>query len=310
MIDLDIHRRIGEQEIASILILAKTIERVDGHKALEDHTWVDLVQGGRKGISGLIAYRRNPRAAVGYVQISKGPESWGIELLLHPMERNKDSQTGIALLKEALKEIRRDGGGHVHMWIAKPSEYLEELAIQVGFTRGRDLFQMRCSLPLDSSPPEIVGNLRTFQLGIDEDRWLEVNNKAFAWHREQGRWVRETLLSREAEPWFDPRGFFLLEIENQLAAFVWTKVHVDEESPIGEIYVVATNPKFKGRGLGETMCKVGLNYLSSLGISTGMLYVDATNEPALKVYGRLGFHVDHVDRAYTIDITPQESEED
>ncbi len=302
MTDLDIHRRIGEQEIAAILILAKTIERVDGHKALEDHTWVDLVQGGRKGVSGLIAYRRNPRAAVGYVQISKGPESWGIELLLHPMERNSNSNVGTALLEEALEEIRKDGGGHVHMWIAKPTEYLEGLAQKIGFKRGRDLYQMRCTLPLQEHTPALKGSLRTFRVGIDEDRWLEINNKAFAWHPEQGRWTRETLLSREAEPWFDPRGFFLLEMDDQLAAFVWTKVHVDEESPIGEIYVIATNPIFSGRGLGEAMCKVGLNYLSSSGISTGMLYVDSSNEPALKVYRRIGFLVDHIDRAYTIDI--------
>ncbi len=302
MTELDIHRRIGEQEIAAILILAKTIERVDGHKALEDHTWVDLVQGGRKGVSGLIAYRRQPRAAVGYVQISRGSESWGIELLLHPMERNCDSRVGTALLEEALEEIRKDGGGHVHMWIAKPSKYLETLAQQIGFQRGRDLYQMRCTLPISDSPLELTGSLSTFQVGLDEDRWLEINNKAFAWHPEQGRWTRETLLSREAEPWFDPRGFFLLEIDDQLAAFVWTKVHVDEESPIGEIYVIATNPAFSGRGLGEVMCKVGLNYLSSLGISTGMLYVDSTNEPALKMYRRIGFHIDHIDRAYTIDI--------
>ena len=35
-----------------------------------------------------------------------------------------------------------------------------------------------------------------------------------------------------------------------------------------------------------------------------MLYVDATNAPAVKLYVELGFTVNHIDRAYTGDIPP------
>ncbi len=35
-----------------------------------------------------------------------------------------------------------------------------------------------------------------------------------------------------------------------------------------------------------------------------MLYVDASNTPARRLYDSLGFALDHVDRAYTTDVAP------
>ena len=38
------------------------------------------------------------------------------------------------------------------------------------------------------------------------------------------------------------------------------------------------------------------------GLTTGMLYVDASNRPAVVLYEHLGFTHDHVDRAYVGDV--------
>jgi mycothiol synthase len=144
--------------------------------------------------------------------------------------------------------------------------------------------------------------VRPFRVGQDEQAWLEVNNRAFNWHAEQGGWDAATLADREAQPWFDPEGFLLHERDGRLAGFCWTKVHPDNDPPLGEIYVIAVDPAFQGLGLGRALAVAGLNWLADRGLGTAMLYVDGDNAPALHLYERLGFTVDHVDRAYTADV--------
>jgi mycothiol synthase len=87
-----------------------------------------------------------------------------------------------------------------------------------------------------------------------------------------------------------------------LAGFCWTKVHAEHDPPLGEIYVIAVDPDFGGRGLGRALTLRGLDHLARAGLHVGMLYVDASNEPATKLYAHLGFTLNHVDRAYTGDI--------
>ncbi len=301
MSGFDIRRRVGEQDISGILTLAREIEVADSHKALDDHNWIDLVQGGRKGLIGLTATAVHGTQLIGYAQISRSHDLWGIELLIHPDFRNVHSTLGHELLSAAIDEIRRQGGGHVHCWMAKPNEYCDALASSVGMSRGRDILQLRRPLPLDISndPPLSV---RSFIPGVDESAWLEVNNRAFAWHPEQGDWRLETLLERESQEWFDPSGFLLHEIDGRLAAFCWTKVHSDASGRLGEIYVIATDPEFAGRGIGRRICIAALEHLSNDGVTEAMLYVDADNHRARQMYEDLGFTVDHIDRAFIADV--------
>jgi len=299
---VEVKRRMGESDIAEVSQLLHEAQVADGHSPLGEHKWLDLVHGGRKGFAGFVAREGVGGPLVGYAQLSSGHDTWGVEVVVRPDHRTPDAEVGTSLLSAALSEIRSQGGGHVHLWVPKPTAHSDAMAESCGLRRGRDLYQMRRSLPLDSVHSTV--STRPFVPGADEEAWLTVNNRAFASHPEQGGWTLDTLREREAEAWFDPAGFLLHERDGRLAASCWTKVHRGTQPPLGEIYVISVDPDFQGLGLGRELVVAGLEHLASLGLTIGMLYVDADNTAAVHLYRSLGFDVDHTDRAYTTDVKP------
>jgi mycothiol synthase len=202
-------------------------------------------------------------------------------------------------LDAAFEEIARSGGGPVRWFVTDPTEADEATAEKHGLKPERDLLQLRRPLPIEGAVPAIA--VRAFEPGRDEAAWIEVNNRAFDTHPEQGGWTLADALARESEPWFDPSGFLLHHDAETgaLAGFVWTRVHAELAPALGEIYVIGVDPRFQGRGLGRTLTLVGLDWLHrERGIDHGMLYVDSDNTPAIAMYTSLGFTTDHTDRAY------------
>ncbi len=197
------------------------------------------------------------------------------------------------ILDEALAGLHgRDGA---QLWIREVAAGDDEAARRHGFEPYRDLWQLRCRLPAEPS------GLPTRAFSIDDlDDFVTVNNRAFHWHPEQGGLTAGDVRDRMAEPWFDADGFRLHHRDGRLAGFCWTKVHSDQDPPLGEIYVIAVDPDFSGRGLGRPMTLAGLEWLSARGLAVGMLYVESDNHRANVVYRRIGFERHHTDRAYRL----------
>lgn len=193
-------------------------------------------------------------------------------------------------------------------WESPWSPTLDERLAAEGFERVRLLHQMRRPLPLPDDLRDAGRRIRVrgWRSG-DAEQFLEVNNRAFAWHPEQGGWDRARLETEHSHEWFDPEGFLVHEdADGRIDGFCWTKVHppLDAEHSdgprpaIGEIYVIAADPAAHGTGLGRALTVAGLEHLTARGLAVAMLYVEADNEPAVRLYRRLGFEVHHSDAGY------------
>jgi mycothiol synthase len=211
-----------------------------------------------------------------------------LDLVVDPAARGRGVGT-------ALATVATEDDGPLTAWSHGNHPAAAALAARVGFERVRDLWVMRRSLSSLPSLPEDAGavDVRTFRVGQDEDAFLSLNAKAFAHHPEQGRLTRAGLDERMAEPWFDPKGFFVAVRGDDLVGFHWTKVHGDSTPAFGEVYVVGVSPSEQGGGLGKRLTLTGLHHLAELGLEQVILYVEADNAPAIAVYERLGFtHAD------------------
>ena len=69
--------------------------------------------------------------------------------------------------------------------------------------------------------PKVSSNfdISTFNPSLQKAEWLELNNKIFIKHPDQGNWVMADLENRMAESWFDPEGFRLHHEGSGLGAF-------------------------------------------------------------------------------------------
>lgn len=285
-----------------------------GTRPMSDHLWLDLRSGSPDLLTAgvhesLDTHGRSAgRRTLALAQISATNESSTLELVVDESTVGSGDLDGLTrdlaeTIVDALRRsIRIDVTSRLSWWIDEPSDATRALAADLGLTPIRQLHEMRRSLPTERHATVVT---RPFRPGLDDEAFLSVNNRAFADHGEQGGWTPDTLALRLAEPWFDPDGFLLHDIDGRVAAFCWTKVHEHHDPVLGEIYAIAVDPDFHGRGLGSELTLAGLDWISGRGVELANLYVDADNSAAVRTYERLGFHVHRTRWAFAGDLRRQ-----
>ncbi len=299
---------LSDTQQVLVLDLINRTTHHDGTPPIAEHILLHLRYGGDKADSHLLVEKDNQ--VIGYAHLDQtdlvaGPS---VELVVDPSYRGDG--VGKQLLSEAIKIC----GETLRLWAHGEQSVSHSLASSFNFEKIRTVLQMSKSLteiqPLPIITKEI--SIRSFLPGIDSNEWLELNNKVFKDHPEQGGWQLSDLNHRLSEEWFDEKGFFIAEKNKQLIASTWTKVHGahphdhgDAEQShahpaIGEIYITAVDPAHAGQGIGKILSITALNYLKYRGLSDAMLYVDFDNEAAVKLYTSIGFINNNYNLLYKI----------
>ena len=238
----------------------------------------------------------NDATLMSYAEVSPDDDRHQLRVLVDPTVGQNDA---VAVVEQTLSAFASHGGGRVDFWVARCDEDDGAFARGLGLEQYRELYQMRGPIPLGL---DWELETRPFRPGEDDHAWLQVNNRAFAWHPDQSDWTQEILSGRMAEDWFDPEGFLLHERDGRLAGFCWTKIHRDHDPVLGEIYVIAVDPDFHGLGLGRSLTLAGLDWMAARDVRVGMLYVEADNVPAVNLYEKIGLRIYQSHVAFTAEV--------
>ena len=298
---------LSDTQQSLVLDLINRTTQHDGMPPIAEHILLHLRYGGDKADSHLLVEKDNQ--VIGYAHLDQtdlvaGPS---VELVVDPDHRS--AGVGKQLLSKAIEIC----GNNLRLWVHGEQEAAHNLATSFNFVKIRTVLQMSKSLTDIQSLP-VIGKeiiIRSFLPGIDSDAWLELNNKVFKDHPEQGGWQLSDLNHRLSEELFDEKGFFIVEKNKQVIASTWTKVHgahshdhdgdASHAHPaIGEIYITAVDPAYAGLGIGKALTITALNYLKYQGLTDAMLYVDFDNKAALNLYGSLGFELSSKDILYRL----------
>jgi len=102
------------------------------------------------------------------------------------------------------------------------------------------------------------------------------------WHVSQQKVVESVCTAEDTRVW-------VATDAGSITGFVAAKL--DVETRVGEIYMVAVDPDFQGRGIGSALIEFVLDWMKAAGMSITMVETggDPGHAPARHTYEKLGF---------------------
>jgi len=290
--------RVDEALDGAVDELIQDATAFDGVPPVGEHKYLKLHHGA-ESVRAILVW--DERRLVGYAQVLLGGDTATIEVVVRPGARRHG--LGRQILAAADTLARSAGARELKIWAYGALPASEAIAASENNRPSRSLLQLE--RPLDNLPSTTlpVGYaIRTFDPARDREAWLRLHNDVFADHPENGTWSLADLEARLRQPWFAAHDFLVAERDGVMVGFNWLKrvPEAPPDRPEGEIYVIGVADSERGRGLGRALALLGLHHLRAEGMQACTLFVEADNEPALRLYGALGFTTRHTHRCYTV----------
>lgn len=279
---------------ASLREVADHASSVDGYGPFNEQAMLDVASGRREPLL-LAVPEGDGETVVGAAILGAGE----LDLVVVPDQRRHGLAS--AALPGLLERV--PAGEPLFAWAHGDHPGAAALAARFGFASVRALLQLRVS-PIPEPAPAVLPpgvTITAFRPGVDADEWVALNALVFAHHPEQGALTAADLAARQAEPWFDAGDLLVArDGDGRMIGYNWLKIEPAEaDAPLlGEIYVIGVHPDAAGKGLGRALMNAGLARLRERGCETAALYVEADNEPAVRLYRSLGFTDFTVDVQY------------
>lgn len=311
MVRIETRTVLDREVLDEILELIETATALEGHRPVGEHKYSHLAVGAR-GWVGVLAYEE--RHLVGYAHtrwnLPGERPRLAVEVVVHP--GHYDRGIAQALLAEVDAFLAHAGGGLLYLWVHRVEDARATLAHRLGYDVQRELaFMVRdlTSAPESGSLPDGIV-LRPYRGDEDDAEFLRVNNAAFEGHPENGSWDQATFAHRRKLEWFDPADLLMAWQGERLVGFHWTKWHghdSDEQpahEPVGEVYVLAVDPRAQALGLGRALLDAGLAHLHARGCRVAVLYVDRASTPAARLYASAGFRHEYLEVCFQREVEP------
>lgn len=202
------------------------------------------------------------------------------------------------LLLEVSERAGRRRRDEAHVWLRRAGDRECDVAAEAGFGLVRRLSILGLDLAAntaahsdahadadDGEMRDLV--VRAYVPDADDGCVADLLASAYAGTADGG-WDVARLQERARAPWFRAEDLLLAEdlSSGALVGLCWTK---RRSAAVGELYNLAVHPRGHGEGIGTQLLARGIAHLRDAGCRHLLLWVDAANAPALRLYTSAGF---------------------
>ena len=217
-------------------------------------------------------------------------------IILHCWVQPEHRRKGVAreLINRVINRAEELKVQAVHVDISSNNSIARNELPKLGFKYVRRYLEL--FLDIDTIPDrdlENAGKECRQLLPGEEEKLADIQNRAFADHWGYHPNTAETIAYDISLSHRSPLDIVVICEEDSLSGYCWTEI-IDLTVNSGEIkhgiiYMIGTDPEYRGKGIGKKVLLAGLSYLKSRGINTVSLSVDSENRVAYELYRSMGF---------------------